>query len=269
MKLDRKAKKIYSNALYLLLGITVGFVLGQIYNGQGSLSAYSHESHGEELAHAGLLPQSMHVIHRQNYSLGYDGRTKNAAWVHERLTADCLNGSASRDHCPFVEDEGLPKTIRATLNDYKGSGFDRGHLAPAANHKTSTDEMQETFYLSNMCPQCPQLNRGYWAKLEKHVRELTKSFDVVNVITGPLYLSKQRPDGKRFVEYQVLGINEVAVPTHFFKVLLLEKGFSPLEFRAYVLPNEPIDSRKPLDSFQTTVDKIEKLSGIIFQKHKT
>ncbi len=73
--------------------------------------------------------------------------------------------------------------------------------------------MEDTFYLSNMCPQNPNFNRGYWAKFEKYVRDLTKAYKAVHVFTGPLYLPKAKQNGQKWIKYQVIGKNEVSVPT--------------------------------------------------------
>jgi endonuclease G len=132
---------------------------------------------------------------------------------------------------------------------------------PAADCKVSEENMSDTFLLSNICPQHPQFNRGYWAKLEKHVRNLTKISTVVHVVTGPLFLPQEAEDGTRWVKYQVIGENNVAVPTHFFKVIYLE---SSKESMAYILPNEPINSSTPLDNFKTSIKKVERVAGMIF-----
>ena len=76
----------------------------------------------------------------------------------------------------------IPQHLRAILADYRGKGFDRGHMAPAADHRSSPEAMADTFFMTNMCPQCPELNRGYWAKFDKYVRDLTK--DHSNVYVG-------------------------------------------------------------------------------------
>lgn len=120
--------------------------------------------------------------------------------------------------------------------------------------------MADTFFMTNMFPQCPQLNRGYWSKLEKHVRDLTRDHQNVYVITGPLYLPYNEGD-KRFIKYQVIGPNDVAVPTHFFKVIILENWQGSKEIRAYILPNQEIAANISLENFRTTVQKVEKLAG--------
>ncbi|MFZ0565777.1 MAG: DNA/RNA non-specific endonuclease, partial [Chlamydiales bacterium] len=210
-------------------------------------------------------PKTNPVLEREGYSPLYDGRSKTALWVYEELTRDSLKGSANRDQIRSTQDPNIPEIIQSDLKDYKGSGFDRGHLAPAGDHKASEAQMEETFYLSNISPQVPDFNRGYWRAFEIYIRALTNEFDVVRVITGPLYLPHEEPDGKKYVTYQVIGDNNVAVPTHFFKLITLKKG-SFKEHRAYIMPNEKIDKDTPFECFQTTVSKVEKVAGIIFQR---
>lgn len=207
-------------------------------------------------------PVSSFVIHRSGYSTGYDARLKNPAWVYEHLTAENIQGDTDRSHFTFKEDEKIPKNLRASIASYKGQGLDQGHMAPAANHRATPETMNDTFYLTNICPQCPQLNREYWSRLERHIRELTKQYQHVYVVTGPLYLPYQ--EGKRkFVKYQVIGDDDIAVPSHFFKVITLEDKRGNRQVQAYVLPNAvtPIDT--PFNKFKTTVQKVERAAGMI------
>lgn len=81
--------------------------------------------------------------------------------------------------------------FRSQNTDYKGSGFDRGHLAAAGNHKSTQKCIEQTFYLTNMAPQVGQgFNRDSWNRLEKYVRKLTKMYANVYCCTGPLYLPR-------------------------------------------------------------------------------
>lgn len=220
---------------------------------------YSHYKKEEPLPNH---PVSSFIVHRSGYSAGYDARTRNPEWVYQHLTADNLKGNTDRSHFAFKEDNTIPEHLRATPADYKGQGLDQGHMAPAADNRANSQAMSETFYLTNICPQCPQLNREYWARLEKQIRDMTQQYSHVYVITGPLYLPYQ--EGKRrFVKYQVIGNNDVAVPSHFFKVMMLEDGQGKREVRAYILPNTIIPSNTPLDNFRTTVQKVEKAAGIL------
>jgi len=239
----------------LCLGIGIGITGQLIPHIKLDSDKFSEKKH---------KPISSFEIERQGYSLAYDARNKNPIWVYEHLTAENIKGNTERSRFSFKEDDSLPNHLISTLEDYKKSGFDRGHIAAAANHKISVDAMQDTFYMTNICPQCAQFNRGYWAKLEKHVRDLTKDYKNVHVITGPLYIPYSE-DGKRYIKYQVIGKNDVAVPTHFFKVIILEDNFGNIENRSYILPNKEISSNNSLDEFKTTIDNIEKLAGIILK----
>lgn len=216
--------------------------------------------HGEYIAR---LPVSHQVFQCAGYVVCYDAQRRCPAWVYEVLTADGLEGRVDRGSFQFKEDDRIPWHIRAEMSDYVGSGFDRGHLAPAADCKSSDNKMRDSFLLSNVCPQNPSCNRGAWARLEKHVRDLTKTASKVHVVSGPLYLPQADESGKRWVKYQVIGENDVAAPTHFFKLIVLEDVAGNKKSIGYVLPNEHIPSETPLYKFEMTVDKIERLSGII------
>lgn len=205
------------------------------------------------------LPQSHFLLKREGYYSGYDGRLKQSSWVCETISKESIEGSVKRDKFSFTEDRQLPACVRSILKDYSKSGFDRGHMAPAANHCNSQKSMRDTFLLSNMSPQIPNLNRGSWAKLEAYVRGLVYKHGTVEVISGPLFLPETRKDGKKFVSYQVVGDSNVAVPTHYFKIIRA-KRFE----EAYVMPNRIVEGSPPLDEFLSTVKKVEKLAGIVF-----
>ncbi|XP_059193066.1 endonuclease G, mitochondrial [Centropristis striata] len=211
------------------------------------------------------FPSLANIKTRESYVTSYDPRTRTASWVIERLNPASISGTSDRKHCDFKEDDSVHVFHRATNSDYRRSGFDRGHLAAAANHKWSQKAMEDTFYLSNVAPQDPHLNQVTWNNLEKHCRALTKHYLNVYVCTGPLYLPRAESDGRMFVRYQVIGRNHVAVPTHFFKVLILEQvGGRGVELRSYVLPNEPISEEVPLERFLVPIETIERAAGLTF-----
>uniref|UniRef100_A0A8C0I886 Endonuclease G n=1 Tax=Bubo bubo TaxID=30461 RepID=A0A8C0I886_BUBBB len=128
----------------------------------------------------------------------------------------------------------------------------------------SQKAMRDTFYLSNIAPQNPHLNQNAWNNLEKYSRSLARNNKNVYVCTGPLYLPRMEADGKMYVKYQVIGKNNVAVPTHFFKVLILEKESGEIELRSYVMPNSPVDEKIPLERFLVPIESIERASGLLF-----
>uniref|UniRef100_A0A452IMK6 Endonuclease n=1 Tax=Gopherus agassizii TaxID=38772 RepID=A0A452IMK6_9SAUR len=210
------------------------------------------------------LPGLPALRSRESYVLCYDPRSRGALWVLEQLRGAALSGPSDRAACDFQEDESVHEYHRATNADYRGSGFDRGHLAAAANHRWSQKAMQDTFYLSNVAPQVPHLNQKAWNNLEKYCRSLTKYNKNVYVCTGPLFLPRMEADGKMYIKYQVIGKNNVAVPTHFFKVLILEKLNGEIELRSYVMPNSPVEETIPLERFLVPIESIERAAGLLF-----
>ncbi|KAJ3280490.1 nuclease [Rhizoclosmatium sp. JEL0117] len=219
------------------------------------------------------------LLVRTSYIGAFDRRLRNVHWVAEKLTKDSIDRLAlsdaslsdteeskpDRKHSTFKEDPAIPLAFRVKPNDYTNSGFDRGHLVPAADVVESQAAIDETFFMSNMSPQAPAFNRGVWASFERYVRGLVKSFDEVYVITGPMYLPKQDPeDGKFYVKYEVIGRDKtVAVPTHFFKVILGVKNGSHY-MGSFVLANEGVAQDTQLDSFLLPVEAIERSTGLEF-----
>ena len=190
-------------------------------------------------------------------------------WVAEHITPTSLSMSGGdRRHSYFVEDASIPSKFRAKLQDYQRSGYDRGHQVPAADAKWAQEAMDSTFLLSNMCPQVGDgFNRDYWAHFEDFCRRLTHDFPSVRIVTGPLYLPRRESDGKFRVSYEVIGNPpNVAVPTHFYKVIFAEDGKTGgnVSLAAFVLPNKPIANNKPLTDFLVPVEAVEKASGLEF-----
>lgn len=203
-----------------------------------------------------------------DYVLSYDRRNKTAHWVFEHLTPESIRRAegVDRAQCEFNEDKSVHHYFRSTNADYKKSGYDRGHLAAAGNHQSHQHHVNETFFLTNMAPQVGVgFNRNIWNSLERYVRSLVKTSANVYVCTGPLYLPQMGPDGKRYVRYEVIGPNSVAVPTHFYKVVVYEKGGpQSLSMEAYVLPNKAIDDKTPLKAFLVPLESIERAAGLFF-----
>ncbi len=206
----------------------------------------------------------------------FDRRLRNPHWVAEHITpASLALREGDRRQSAFAEDEAVPAQFRARLRDYLRSGYDRGHQVPAADARWSQAAMDDTFFLTNMCPQVGEgFNRDYWAHLEDFCRRLTARYPSVRIVTGPLYLPKRDPaDGKWYVRYEVIGNPpNVAVPTHFYKVIFAEEdgrgpgagGAGNVAIGAFVLPNAPIPNDKPLTDFEVPVEAVERASGLEF-----
>ncbi|TEA16739.1 Mitochondrial nuclease [Colletotrichum sidae] len=200
----------------------------------------------------------------------YDRRTRNPHWVVEHITpASLAQREGDRKNSAFLEDPSVPEKFQAKLKDYFRSGYDRGHQVPAADCKWSQKAMDDTFYLSNMCPQVGDgFNRDYWAHFEDFCRRLTTRYPSVRIVTGPLYLPKKDPvDGKWYTKYEVIGNPpNVAVPTHFYKVILAEDGKAGgnVAIGAFVMPNAPIPNTKPLSEFEMPLEAVERAAGLEF-----
>lgn len=202
-------------------------------------------------------PQAVYERVRQGYVVAYDGRLKIPVWVQYVLRREELDGSAERKD-NFRADTSIPLGFRSELTDYEGSGFDRGHMAPAGAMKRSVDVMSESFFLSNMAPQIGiGFNRHIWANLEKAVRGWVEQRGALTIIMGPVF--KTSDDGQ--IEYHVIGANHVAVPTHFFKVIVDSKDPDRVETLAFLLPNEKLTSRHYRE-FLSSIDEIERLCGL-------
>ena len=190
------------------------------------------------------------IIEREGYALGYIEKHEQPAWVQYVLTADEVSHAIVNRSDDFRADPFIP-TGSATPQDYTRSGYDRGHLAPAADMGYSDRTMSESFYMSNMSPQTPQFNRGIWSKLEKQVRHFAVREKRIVVVTGPILPSEKTV---------TIGANQVTVPEYFYKVIY--DTTSPEKMIAFVLPNRGSDA--DLRSFAVTVDYVEELTGLDF-----
>jgi endonuclease G len=186
------------------------------------------------------------VVHT-GYSLVYAEGYEQAAWVAYELSPSRLSRAAGRTD-RFIPDPAI-KTGSATASDYARSGYDRGHLAPAADMAWSEKAMAESFYFSNMSPQVPGFNRGIWKQAEEQVRRWASETEKLFVVTGPVL----RPG------LPVIGPNRVAVPELYYKVVLDHSGGHP-RMLAFLMPNRA--SGQELQSFVVPVDSVEKLTGL-------
>ena len=214
-------------------------------------------SDGSSRAHLSIgRPESVLVRTREGYVVGLDARLRIPAWVQYELKASELSGPGDRDRSDFEPDSSLPLPARSSLGDYRGSGFDRGHMAPAADMKRSQQVMDESFLLSNIAPQVGLgFNRDIWALLETAIRGWTRDRGTLTVITGPIF---EAEDGT--VAYAVVGENEVAVPNAFYKIVVdVDRG----ETLAFAMPHEPLFGRE-LDEFLVSIDSLEARTGLDF-----
>jgi endonuclease G len=197
-----------------------------------------------------LLPISTtgQIVKHTYYTLSYSEKDEQPEWVYYELTSEMVRGRQSRSD-DYREDFQI-STISAQLEDYRGSGYDRGHLCPAGDMKLNLTSMSESFYLSNMSPQEKNFNAGIWNTLEDWVRKWALTCGRIYIVTGGVLTSNK---GK-------IGSNGVSIPKYFYKVIYDPRGQGRMI--AFLIPNE--DSDKPLQNFVVTVDSLESLTRIDF-----
>lgn len=190
------------------------------------------------------------ILKRTGYVASYNKTNLLPNWVAWHLTAERTEGSAKRSGVDFAEDTEVPEP-RATDWDYYNSGYDRGHMCPAADNKWSKKAMEESFLFTNMCPQNGNLNRGDWNEMEMACRKWAKKYGDLYIVCGPiLYKGKHKTIGK----------NKVVVPEAFFKVVL-RTGDDPQAI-GFIYKNT--SGNRPKDSYVNTVDEVERITGIDF-----
>lgn len=191
-------------------------------------------------------------ICRTNWAAHYIYSIKGTEYVVEHIQLSDVTGSSERKD-DFRADPAVPSAHRVELSDYAGAGYDRGHLSPAAANTANDRIMSESFYLTNMVPQVPNLNRGVWLRLELRVRDLVRVHGKeLYVVNGAIYSSG----------HAVIG-SGVAVPTHMFKVIVDPKGAKGI---AFVFPNVVGNkiSQKALPEYATSIAEVERLTGLNF-----
>ena len=196
-----------------------------------------------------LEPEDVLVSHT-GYTLSYRSDWKQPEWVAYELTAEEAEGNFPR-RGSFRKDPDVPGGS-ASPEDYRGTGYDRGHLCPAGDQRWSVEAMRDSFYMSNMSPQAPGFNRGIWSELEEAVRDFARENGRIAVVTGPVLTEPP---------LEITGPGVLPVPQRFYKVIL---DFTLPERKAlgFILPNEK--SGESLSCFAVPVDLVEEITGLDF-----
>jgi len=192
------------------------------------------------------------IVKHKYYTLAYSEENEQPAWVYYTLRKNQVGGSEPRSN-NFTPDP-MVSTLTADDIDYKKSGYDKGHMLPAADMSWSADAMRETFYYSNVSPQVPSFNRGAWKKLEEKVRRWAVEFDSVKVYVGPVF----KDNIKR------IGPDSVTVPGHYFKVIVkyYNSTYSGIGF---IFPNKKIV--EPIYKYAVTIDSVENYTNLDFYSY--
>ncbi len=194
-----------------------------------------------------LEKRSGQVIRHKGYVVSYNERTKQPNWVAWTLTPERFKEVAGRSD-KFLPDPAVDRPV--TTEDYKHSGYDRGHICPAADNKWDVQAMRESFYMTNICPQNHNLNGGDWKELEEACRDWAMECGRLYVVGGPVFEGAPRKH---------IGDSRVAVPDAFFKVVLC---LAPPKAIGFVFENRA--GSRPLRAYVRTVDEVEQLTGMDF-----
>lgn len=247
IKSKRNSKTIYT---VLLLLCVVGFWFFENFYTPATYSNTSDESIKTTLPSV-FLPSttSGEISKHEHYTLSYKETYEQAEWVAYLLKKEHLTYD-DRKRPYFIEDPKV-SSKSADWRNYKGSGYDRGHLCPAGDRRFSEQAYNETFYTSNISPQNREFNAGVWQKLEKKVRQWVNKNGTHFVVTG----------GVLQPNLLVIGDEEVAVPKYFYKIIA--KGSqNEMKVIGFLMPNK--ESAKAIKNFVVSVDEIEKITGIDF-----
>ena len=202
------------------------------------------------------MPAADQILFNRHYAIGYSYYFRQAKWALEIVDPDKTNVERTDN---FRSDYRVPQMFRADLADYKNSGYDRGHLVASANQREVEIQNSETFLLSNMSPQHPDLNRKIWKDLEEAVRELNDKQSIYEtyVLSGPIF------DFNKIVV--TIGSEDsngvtLPVPHAYFKSILTENERGALHMWSFLIPNQA--SKKPLEEFRVPTTRVERYSGL-------
>lgn len=221
------------------------------------LTTFAFASSSESCARSeplGALPGADQVLCYTGFAVGYSYDLRIPIWASYSITNSSANGLNVERRDRFRESPEIPEQYRSLLSDYRGSGYDRGHMAGSATIDFSRSANDETFFLSNIVPQRPGFNRdgfgmkGVWGYLENETRDWVSERKRLYVVSGAIASGENR-----------IG-SGVAVPEWFYKIFIdLNTG----ESLAFLMPHEE-NTREQAASYLTSIDAIEKLSGLDF-----
>ena len=195
--------------------------------------------------------RSQQTIEHLGYTVCYNHDWRLPNWVAYELTSAEVQGEIPRTN-KFLPDP-LVAGDPVVTADYRNSGYDRGHMAPAGDMRWSKQAMKESFYMTNICPQNRSNNAGDWKDLEELVRDLATKYRTVYVCCGPIVTNTSNTIG---------SVRKIVVPQAFYKVLLRPKSDGSWTSIGFVMNN--VAGNRPLMTYMQSVDEVEQLTGIDF-----
>lgn len=212
------------------------------------LSLITFNLQGQDVNEYKFIPVSLLeqiVIQHDYYTYGYDTKHNITSWVAYNLSLNEMDSRVDRADA-FTNDPELRVANQADAGTYYRSGYDRGHLAPAADMGFNQKAMQQSFYLTNVVPQNPSLNRGLWAELEREIRQQLRKDKNLYVVTGTLFVIGDKK------------IKQMTVPDYLYKIIFDYEG-PEQKMIAFMFPNNSI--RGSLDEYIVSVNQLEGLSN--------
>lgn len=193
------------------------------------------------------------IINHIGYIVSFNREHNNPNWSAWELTAEETDGNEPREDI-FLPDPNVPEPHRVTTDDYKGSGYDRGHMCPAADMKWSQEAMHDCFYMTNICPQTHSLNSGGWQVLESACRRWARQEGSIYIICGPVYNNTRK--------HKTIGTeHKITIPTGFFKCILSTRPGHEKAIGFYYTNRQ---TPQKMEDCAISVDSIETLTGMNF-----
>lgn len=193
------------------------------------------------------------ILEKYCYTVSYNPQTRQPNWVMWQLTGEHVMKKKEGVWNEFQEDESLTVDVRSTLADYASSGYDKGHMCPGGDCNWDDEGRDETFILSNICPQNPSLNRGDWKEIEMACRKWAQQYDNIYNVCGPIFLNSQ--------EHKRIGPNQIPVPEAFLKVVLCT-DFSDPKGIGFICRNT--DGNRKKDFYVNSIRQVERVTGYKF-----
>ena len=182
------------------------------------------------------------VLHKKAFDICYSCKYKHPLVVAYKLQGDLVKQTLKRKGMRFRPDYELPTKCRSYTKNYSHTGFDRGHLAPNAAFDYNKAIQKETFLLSNIAPQKPQLNRRLWAKIEKFIRVQAIRYKNIEVVTGVC-------GNNGYIK------NKVGIPAYWYKIIYIPKTNKTI---AFLTPNTNVGmSKAKAKDFMTNISEIK------------
>lgn len=195
--------------------------------------------------------RSQQIIKHLGFTISYNHDWRIPNWVAYELTAQEVAGDLGR-YDKFLPDP-LVNGDPVVTKDYSNSGYDRGHMCPAADMKWSEQAMKESFYMTNICPQNHNNNAGDWKDLEELGRDLAAKYGNIYICCGPIVENTDTKIGT---------VRQIVVPQAFYKVLLRRKADGQWTAIGFVMPNRA--GNRPLMTYMLPIDEVEQQTGIDF-----